>query len=112
MQRALTSLFTRSLVQRSAVPRHATSSAASATFSIARQLHGSSIRLSDEISSNAMDKLGGGRGGAPFKGPNGVFVGGLDHEMNDEDLERVFSQFGKVAAANVVRDRDTQRSKK
>lgn len=102
MQRTLTSLFTRSLVQRSAVP------STGASFTLARQLHAGS-KLANEFADSGNR---GARRGPPERLPNGVFLGGLAHEMGEEDLKRVFGQIGEVKAANVVFDRDTQRSKR
>lgn len=40
-----------------------------------------------------------------------LFVAGLDFGMTDTDLQQLFSEYGTVASAQVVTDRDTQRSK-
>jgi cold-inducible RNA-binding protein len=40
-----------------------------------------------------------------------VFVGGLPFATTDDELREAFEAHGKVASANVVRDRDTGRSK-
>lgn len=40
-----------------------------------------------------------------------LFVGGLPYATTDEELNAAFSAHGKVASANVVRDRETNRSK-
>ena len=40
-----------------------------------------------------------------------MFVGGLPFATTDEELREVFAAHGKVASANVVRDRETGRSK-
>ena len=40
-----------------------------------------------------------------------IFVAKLNFKTRKEDLERAFSQFGQVASAKVVTDRDTGRSK-
>jgi RNA recognition motif-containing protein len=40
-----------------------------------------------------------------------VFVGGLPFSSTDDELREIFAAHGKVASANVVRDRETGRSK-
>ena len=40
-----------------------------------------------------------------------VFVGGLPFATTDEELNQLFAAHGKVASANVVRDRESGRSK-
>lgn len=40
-----------------------------------------------------------------------IYVGNLQFDFTDEDLNRVFSEHGQVASASIARDRDTQRSK-
>lgn len=40
-----------------------------------------------------------------------LFVGGLPFATNSDELEQVFAEFGSVASAKVITDRDTGRSK-
>jgi RNA recognition motif-containing protein len=40
-----------------------------------------------------------------------LFVGGLPFATTSEELEQVFAEFGTVASAKVITDRDTGRSK-
>lgn len=40
-----------------------------------------------------------------------LFVGGLPFSTTDDELSQAFSQFGTVASAKVITDRDTGRSK-
>ncbi len=40
-----------------------------------------------------------------------LFVGGLPFSTTDDELSDAFSQFGTVASAKVITDRDTGRSK-
>ena len=40
-----------------------------------------------------------------------IYVGNLQFDFTDEELNRVFSEHGQVATASIARDRDTQRSK-
>jgi len=40
-----------------------------------------------------------------------VFVGGLPFSTTDDELREIFAAHGKVASANVVRDRESGRSK-
>jgi len=40
-----------------------------------------------------------------------IYVGNLSFNVNSEQLQDVFAEFGTVASANVIMDRDTGRSK-
>jgi RNA recognition motif-containing protein len=40
-----------------------------------------------------------------------IFVAKLNFKTRKEDLERAFSQYGEVASAKIVMDRETGRSK-
>lgn len=40
-----------------------------------------------------------------------LYVGNLTYSVNESDLEALFSQFGTVQSAQVIVDRDTNRSK-
>ncbi len=40
-----------------------------------------------------------------------LYVGNLSYNVNESDLETMFSQFGTVQSAQVIVDRDTNRSK-
>ncbi|AMV37600.1 RNA recognition motif domain-containing protein [Planctomyces sp. SH-PL62] len=40
-----------------------------------------------------------------------LYVGNLTYNVNESDLETLFSQFGTVQSAQVIVDRDTNRSK-
>jgi RNA recognition motif-containing protein len=40
-----------------------------------------------------------------------LFVGSLPYSVTDQDLEDLFKQFGDVASAKVIFDRETNRSK-
>jgi RNA recognition motif-containing protein len=40
-----------------------------------------------------------------------LFVGKLSFSTNDEGLEALFAEYGKVASAKVIMDRDTNQSK-
>ncbi|MDD0839463.1 RNA-binding protein [Curvibacter sp. HBC61] len=42
---------------------------------------------------------------------NKLYVGNLPYSVRDNDLEQAFSQFGAVASAKVMMERDTGRSK-
>jgi cold-inducible RNA-binding protein len=42
---------------------------------------------------------------------NKLYVGNLPYSVRDNDLEQAFSQFGTVASAKVMMERDTGRSK-
>jgi len=40
-----------------------------------------------------------------------IYVGNLDYGIGDQDLHDLFSRFGTVEAATVIRDRESGRSK-
>ncbi|MGF1671173.1 MAG: RNA recognition motif domain-containing protein [Balneolaceae bacterium] len=40
-----------------------------------------------------------------------IYVGNLDYKFSDDDLKELFEEFGTVDSANVIKDRDTGRSK-
>ncbi len=40
-----------------------------------------------------------------------LYVGNLSYSMTDEGLRGIFAEFGNVASAKVIMDRDTGRSK-
>lgn len=40
-----------------------------------------------------------------------LYVGGLAYSVNDQELEQLFAEFGKVDSAVVIKDRDTDQSK-
>ncbi len=40
-----------------------------------------------------------------------IYVGNLPYSTTDGDLERLFEEFGEVASAKVIVDRETGRSK-
>lgn len=40
-----------------------------------------------------------------------LFVGSLPWETTDQELQDLFSKYGQVSRANVVKDRDTGRSR-
>ena len=40
-----------------------------------------------------------------------IYVGNLSYEVTDEELREAFARFGQVASANVIKDRQTGRSK-
>jgi len=42
---------------------------------------------------------------------NKLYVGNLAYSVRDDDLQQAFAQFGTVASAKVMMDRDTGRSK-
>ncbi len=43
--------------------------------------------------------------------PMNIFVAKLNFKTRKEELEAAFSQYGQVASAKIVRDKDTGRSK-
>ena len=40
-----------------------------------------------------------------------IYVGNMPYSTNSEELSELFGQYGRVAEANVIMDRDTGRSK-
>lgn len=40
-----------------------------------------------------------------------IYVGNLAYAVNDDELAKIFSEFGSVDAARIVMDRDSGRSK-
>jgi RNA recognition motif-containing protein len=40
-----------------------------------------------------------------------LYVGNLNYQTQEEDLRSLFEQFGEIASANIVFDRDTGRSR-
>ena len=42
---------------------------------------------------------------------NTIFIGGLSWNLQSEDLKNIFSEHAEVVSANVIFDRETNRSK-
>jgi RNA recognition motif-containing protein len=40
-----------------------------------------------------------------------IYIGNLPYAMSDDELRDLFAQFGEIASATVIRDRETGRSK-
>ena len=40
-----------------------------------------------------------------------IYVGNLNYKMSDDDLKQLFEEFGEVASAKVIKDRESGRSK-
>lgn len=40
-----------------------------------------------------------------------IYVGNLPFRMTDQDLSEVFSEYGEVTSARIIKDRDSGRSK-
>lgn len=40
-----------------------------------------------------------------------IYVGNLSYKVTDQELKKVFEEFGDVASARVIKDRETGRSK-
>ncbi|MBZ6067554.1 MULTISPECIES: RNA-binding protein [Aeromonas] len=40
-----------------------------------------------------------------------IYVGNLSYRMTNDELERIFSQFGQVEKADIIMDRETGKSK-
>ena len=42
---------------------------------------------------------------------NKLFVGGISLNLDSEDLKEAFAEFGEVLSANIIKDRETQKSR-
>jgi RNA recognition motif-containing protein len=40
-----------------------------------------------------------------------IYISGLSHNINDEDLGELFTEYGKVSSAKVINDRETGQSR-
>jgi cold-inducible RNA-binding protein len=40
-----------------------------------------------------------------------IYVGNLAHEATEDDLQQVFGEFGGVSTVNIIKDRETGRSR-
>ncbi len=40
-----------------------------------------------------------------------IYVGNLSYNLHDNDLQQIFEEYGAVASAKIIQDRDTGRSK-
>ena len=40
-----------------------------------------------------------------------IYVGNLSFDSNESDIENVFGEFGEVKSVNIIKDRDTGRSR-
>jgi RNA recognition motif-containing protein len=40
-----------------------------------------------------------------------IYVGNLDYKVNEQDLEKLFSKYGKVSSAKIIADKYNGRSK-
>ena len=40
-----------------------------------------------------------------------MFVGGISWNLDSEDLKEAFAEFGEVLSANIIKDRETQKSR-
>jgi RNA recognition motif-containing protein len=40
-----------------------------------------------------------------------IYVANLHYRLNDEDLHQIFSDFGEVTSAKVIKDHETGRSR-
>lgn len=40
-----------------------------------------------------------------------IYVGNLDYEVNESDLETIFKEYGTVSSAKIIIDKYTRRSK-
>lgn len=47
----------------------------------------------------------------PYKNSPHIYIGGIPFELNEGDILTVFAQYGKIKNINLVREKDTQKSK-
>ncbi|GAB4304103.1 MAG: RNA-binding protein [Marinilabiliales bacterium] len=40
-----------------------------------------------------------------------IYVGNLDYNLKENQLEEIFSEYGEVSSVKIIRDRDTGRAK-
>ena len=40
-----------------------------------------------------------------------IYVGNLSYNLHDNDLQQIFEEYGAVASAKIIQDRDSGRSK-
>jgi RNA recognition motif-containing protein len=40
-----------------------------------------------------------------------IYVGNLSYDATEEDIEQAFSEYGEVSSVNVIKDRETGRSR-
>lgn len=46
-----------------------------------------------------------------YKSSPHIYIGGIPFELNEGDILTVFSQYGKIVKINIVKDKDTQKSR-
>lgn len=46
-----------------------------------------------------------------YKSSPNIYIGGIPFELNEGDILTVFAQYGKIKKINLVREKDTQKSK-
>lgn len=46
-----------------------------------------------------------------YKNSPHIYIGSIPFELNEGDILTVFAQYGKIVKINMVRDKDTQKSK-
>lgn len=46
-----------------------------------------------------------------YKSSPYIYIGGIAFELNEGDILVVFSQYGKIKKINLIRDKDSQKSK-
>jgi len=46
-----------------------------------------------------------------YKNSPHIYIGGIPFELNEGDILTVFAQYGKIIKINLVRDKDTQKSR-
>jgi hypothetical protein len=134
--------LTNNLVSRSVFARGTLAPSASAASSIniaRRQIHASFVKFADEHESTNLDVAAekqqrqsypdrsdrsssrfpsfGARGGQQQQqqrqdNPFRLFVGGLDANTDNAQLQEAFSKIGDVQSAFIIKDRETQRSRR
>ena len=46
-----------------------------------------------------------------YKNSSHIYIGGIPFELNEGDILTVFAQYGKIAKINLIREKETQKSK-
>ncbi|WBW75190.1 RNA-binding protein Cwf29 [Schizosaccharomyces osmophilus] len=70
-----------------------------------------SIRQIERLNEQEMDKPLSSSWHLDYKDSAYVYIGNLDYDLNEEDILNVFSEFGEPTDINLVRDKETKKSK-
>ncbi|EPY51120.1 RNA-binding protein Cwf29 [Schizosaccharomyces cryophilus OY26] len=70
-----------------------------------------SIRQIERLNELEMDKPLSSSWHMDYKDSAYIYIGNLDYDLNEEDIITVFSEFGEPTDINLVRDKETKKSK-